>query len=90
MHVAHRLALQTFQRHIVQQKRRHGQLQVLEQRYTRYLQLLASDSQVPPPSLSPFPYRVGMEALWACFPRREWGATGCLGLGPDLPPTTGG
>ncbi|KAM6168686.1 DNA-directed RNA polymerase, mitochondrial [Erethizon dorsatum] len=60
VHVVHRLAMQTFQRHIVQQRRRRGQLQVLEQRYTQYLQLLASDTQVADP----------------CLPRQHWETLG--------------
>ncbi|XP_005406090.1 PREDICTED: DNA-directed RNA polymerase, mitochondrial [Chinchilla lanigera] len=60
VHVVHRLAMQTFQRHIVQQRQRRGQLQALEQRYTQYLQLLACDTQVADP----------------CLPRQYWETLG--------------
>lgn len=46
VHTAHRVALQTFQRHILRQRSCRGHLQALEQRYAKYLRLLASDTQV--------------------------------------------
>ncbi|EHB16924.1 DNA-directed RNA polymerase, mitochondrial [Heterocephalus glaber] len=60
VYVVHRLAMQTFQRHIVQQRRCRGQLLALEQRYMQYLQLLASDTQVAEP----------------CLPRQHWETLG--------------
>jgi DNA-directed RNA polymerase len=54
--LAYDLGLRTFNRHVVQQKWLSNQVEELKQRYTRYLQLLASDTQVrqalgTPPSL---------------------------------------
>nr|XP_013001009.1 LOW QUALITY PROTEIN: DNA-directed RNA polymerase, mitochondrial [Cavia porcellus] len=60
VHTAHRLALQTFQRHILRQRSCRGHLQALEQRYAKYLGLLASDTQVAEP----------------CLPRQHWEALG--------------
>ncbi|XP_023572671.1 DNA-directed RNA polymerase, mitochondrial [Octodon degus] len=82
VHVVHRLAVQTFQRHTVQQRQRRGQLQVLEQRYTQYLQLLASDSQMTDPRLP----RQHWEALGPPepLPPQLWPLTELLPLGKLL------
>ncbi|KFO28925.1 DNA-directed RNA polymerase, mitochondrial isoform X2 [Fukomys damarensis] len=56
VYLVQRLAMKTFERHILQQRRCRGQLQELEQRYTQYLQLLASDTQMAEP----------------CLPRQHW------------------
>uniref|UniRef100_A0A8C0WZM9 DNA-directed RNA polymerase n=1 Tax=Castor canadensis TaxID=51338 RepID=A0A8C0WZM9_CASCN len=44
--LAYDLGLRTFNRHVVQQKWLSNQVEELKQRYTRYLQLLASDTQI--------------------------------------------
>ncbi|XP_027625347.1 DNA-directed RNA polymerase, mitochondrial [Tupaia chinensis] len=54
--LAHELGLRAFKRHTVQRKRLTKQVRALEQRYSQYLHLLASDTQVAVP----------------CLPRQYW------------------
>ncbi|XP_069337327.1 DNA-directed RNA polymerase, mitochondrial isoform X5 [Eulemur rufifrons] len=49
--VAQELGRRAFSRHMVQKQQLNNQVQALEQRYTQYLHLLASDTQVAEPHL---------------------------------------
>uniref|UniRef100_A0A2K6EYA5 DNA-directed RNA polymerase n=1 Tax=Propithecus coquereli TaxID=379532 RepID=A0A2K6EYA5_PROCO len=49
--VAQELGRRTFSRHMVQKQQLNNQVQALERRYTQYLRLLASDTQVAEPHL---------------------------------------
>uniref|UniRef100_A0A8C9AJ18 DNA-directed RNA polymerase n=1 Tax=Prolemur simus TaxID=1328070 RepID=A0A8C9AJ18_PROSS len=49
--VAQELGRRAFSRHMVQKQQLNNQVQALEQRYTQYLHLLASDTQVAEPRL---------------------------------------
>ncbi|XP_069864625.1 DNA-directed RNA polymerase, mitochondrial [Dipodomys merriami] len=69
MFLAHDLGIRVFNRHAVQQKQLNHQLQELEQRYLRYLHLLASDTQVATP----------------CLPRQYWEALGAPDMPPLQP-----
>ncbi|XP_047633783.1 DNA-directed RNA polymerase, mitochondrial isoform X2 [Phacochoerus africanus] len=59
-YLAHRLGQRVFNRHMVQRKQLSNQVQVLEKQYSKYLHLLASDTQVAEP----------------CLPRQYWEALG--------------
>ncbi|XP_073910569.1 DNA-directed RNA polymerase, mitochondrial isoform X3 [Castor canadensis] len=80
--LAYDLGLRTFNRHVVQQKWLSNQVEELKQRYTRYLQLLASDTQVAVPYLP----RQYWEALGApeAPPQRPWPLPVVLQLGKQL------
>nr|XP_012601324.1 DNA-directed RNA polymerase, mitochondrial [Microcebus murinus] len=67
--VAHELGRRTFSRHMVQKQQLNSQVQALERRYTQYLHLLASDTQVAEPSL----------------PRQYWEALGPLEAPQEKP-----
>uniref|UniRef100_A0A8C3VR43 DNA-directed RNA polymerase n=1 Tax=Catagonus wagneri TaxID=51154 RepID=A0A8C3VR43_9CETA len=59
-YLAHKLGQRVFNRHMVQRKQFSNEVQVLEKRYSEYLRLLASDTQVAEP----------------CLPRQYWEALG--------------
>ncbi|XP_012584894.1 PREDICTED: DNA-directed RNA polymerase, mitochondrial [Condylura cristata] len=67
--VAQELGLRVFNRYTVQRKRLTKQVELLEQRYHKYLHLLASDTQVATP----------------CLPRQHWEALGLPETPPEQP-----
>ncbi|XP_052603218.1 DNA-directed RNA polymerase, mitochondrial isoform X3 [Peromyscus californicus insignis] len=62
LHLAHDLGLRVLNRHLVKQKQVTNHLQKLGQQYSKYLRLLASDTQVEAP----------------CLPREYWESLGPL------------
>ncbi|GAB1295302.1 DNA-directed RNA polymerase, mitochondrial [Apodemus speciosus] len=79
--VAQNLGLRVLNRHLVKQKQVTNHVQKLEQRYSRYLRLLASDTQVAP--CLPREYWDSLGPLEAP-PQQPWAVAVVLQLGKQL------
>ncbi|XP_021497542.1 LOW QUALITY PROTEIN: DNA-directed RNA polymerase, mitochondrial [Meriones unguiculatus] len=81
LYLAHNLGLRVLNRYLVKQKQASDQLQKLQQQYSQYLRLLASDTQVAP-SLP----RVYWESLGPqeAPPQQPWSLAVLLQLGKQL------
>ncbi|XP_020939959.1 DNA-directed RNA polymerase, mitochondrial isoform X1 [Sus scrofa] len=68
-YLAHRLGQRVFNRHMVQRKQLSNQVQVLEKQYSKYLHLLASDTQVRSGSSGRKrkPHAEGPSSLWGSW-----------------------
>ncbi|XP_006898086.1 PREDICTED: DNA-directed RNA polymerase, mitochondrial [Elephantulus edwardii] len=82
--LAHELGMRTFNRHMVQRKQQEQQVQALQKRYSQYLRLLASDTQVHPPLLPRQYWEVLGGSEGEPRPEKPWPLPVLVNLGKQL------